>query len=161
MADNSEKNWEKLCGERSNSPHWQNLIHWPDQWAKRAIGTNFKISPPCLPQFFPGLPGVRDATHQKAQLRSVQTWDMEPVKTKDMKNKQNLFPSLNNTLSLKFIISREPRVAQRFSTALSPGRDPGDLGSTATSGSLHGACSFCLCLCLPVSLCVCLSWINK
>ena len=31
-------------------------------------------------------------------------------------------------------------VAQRFSAAFSPGYDPGDLGSSPTSGSLHGAC---------------------
>ncbi|CAD7668187.1 unnamed protein product [Nyctereutes procyonoides] len=40
-------------------------------------------------------------------------------------------------------------------TAFSPGRDPGDLGSSPTSGSLRGACfSVCLCLChfLSVSL---------
>ena len=55
-------------------------------------------------------------------------------------------------------IWRASRVAQRFS-AFSPGRDPGDPGSSPTSGSLHGAClSFCLCLCLSLSLC--LSWIN-
>ena len=41
------------------------------------------------------------------------------------------------------------RVAQRFSTAFSPGPDPGDLGSCPTLGSLHGAC---LCLCLFLSL---------
>ena len=50
------------------------------------------------------------------------------------------------------------RVAQRFSSAFSPGPDPGDLGSSPTSGSLHGACfSLCLCLCLSLSV----SWINK
>ena len=39
--------------------------------------------------------------------------------------------------------------------AFSPGRDPGDLGSSPTSGSLHGAWfSLCLCLCLPLSLCL-------
>ena len=36
-------------------------------------------------------------------------------------------------------------VAQRFSAACSPGCDPGDLGSSPTSGSLHGVC-FSLCL---------------
>ena len=45
-------------------------------------------------------------------------------------------------------------VAQRFSTAFSPGRDPEDSGSSPMSGSLHGACfSLCLCLCLS-SLCI-------
>ena len=37
--------------------------------------------------------------------------------------------------------------------AFSPGHDPGDLGSSPTSGSLHGACfSLCLCLCPSISL---------
>ena len=44
-------------------------------------------------------------------------------------------------------------VAQRFSAACSPGHDPGDLGSSPTSGSLHGACySLCLCLCLSLAV---------
>ena len=56
---------------------------------------------------------------------------------------------------IKCLIYRDPWVAQRFSTAFSPGPDPGVLGSSSTSGSLHGACfSFCLCLCLSLSLCV-------
>ena len=43
-------------------------------------------------------------------------------------------------------------------SALGSGRDPGVLGSSPTSGSLHGAYfSFCLGLCLSL----CLSWINK
>ena len=44
---------------------------------------------------------------------------------------------------------RAARVAQQFGAAFGPGRDPGDLGSSPTSGSLHGAC---FSLCLPVSL---------
>ena len=41
------------------------------------------------------------------------------------------------------------RVAQPFSAASSPGRDPGVRGSSPASGSLHGACfSHCLGLCL-------------
>ena len=54
---------------------------------------------------------------------------------------------------------RAARVAQRFSAVFSLGRDPGDLGSSPMSGSLHGAClSLCLCesLSLSLSLCVCL-----
>ena len=56
----------------------------------------------------------------------------------------------------------DPWVAQWFSAAYSPGRDPEDPGSSSTSGSLHGACfSLCLCLChslsLSLSLCVCVS----
>uniref|UniRef100_A0A8C0SI00 L-lactate dehydrogenase B chain n=2 Tax=Canis lupus familiaris TaxID=9615 RepID=A0A8C0SI00_CANLF len=47
-------------------------------------------------------------------------------------------------------------VAQRFSAAFSPGPDPGDLGSSPMSGSLHGAC-FSLCLCLYLFLSPCLS----
>ncbi|CAD7685708.1 unnamed protein product [Nyctereutes procyonoides] len=47
------------------------------------------------------------------------------------------------------------RVAQWFSAAFSPGHDPGDLGSSPTSGSLRGVCfSLCLCLCLSLSLCL-------
>ena len=56
----------------------------------------------------------------------------------------------------------QPQVAQWFSTTFSPGRDPGDLGSSPTSVSLHGACfSLCLCFSLSLSLSVCLPWINK
>uniref|UniRef100_A0A8P0PN94 Bax inhibitor 1 n=1 Tax=Canis lupus familiaris TaxID=9615 RepID=A0A8P0PN94_CANLF len=40
---------------------------------------------------------------------------------------------------------RAARVAQRFSATFSPGCDPGDPGSSRTSGSLRGAC-FSLCL---------------
>ena len=36
--------------------------------------------------------------------------------------------------------------------AFGPGPDPGDLGWSPTSGSLHGAC---FCLCLSLYLCVC------
>ena len=37
--------------------------------------------------------------------------------------------------------------------AFGPGHDPGVLGSSPASGSLHGACfSVCLCLCLSLSL---------
>ena len=50
--------------------------------------------------------------------------------------------------------------AQQFSAAFSPGPDPGDQGSSPTSGSVHGA-YFSHCLCLCISVCVCLSWINK
>ena len=48
---------------------------------------------------------------------------------------------------------RVARVAQQFSTAFSPGPDPGDLGLSPTSGSLVGPASpFALCLCLSLSL---------
>ncbi|CAD7677426.1 unnamed protein product [Nyctereutes procyonoides] len=41
-------------------------------------------------------------------------------------------------------------MAQQFSAAFSPGRDPGDPGSSPALGSLRGACfSLCLCLCPP------------
>ena len=47
-------------------------------------------------------------------------------------------------------------VAWWFGAASGPGRDPGDLGSSPASGSLHG---WSLLLPLPVSLCLsrCLS----
>ena len=49
----------------------------------------------------------------------------------------------------------DPWVAQRFSAASSPGCDLGVMGSSPTSGSLHGACfSLCLCLCLSLSVCL-------
>ena len=50
---------------------------------------------------------------------------------------------------LKIALGRATRVAQRFSTAFSPGHDPGDLGSSPMSGFLHEAC---FSLPLPVSL---------
>ena len=44
-------------------------------------------------------------------------------------------------------------MAQRLSSAFSPGCDPGVLGLSPTWGSLNGACfSLCLCLCLCVFL---------
>ena len=50
---------------------------------------------------------------------------------------------------------RAARVAQRFSAAFSPGRDPGDPGLSPMMGSPCGACfSLCLCLCLSLSLCL-------
>ena len=49
------------------------------------------------------------------------------------------------------------RVAQWFSPAFGPGRDPEDLGLSPTSGSLHGACF----LPLPVFLPLCVSLMNK
>ena len=54
----------------------------------------------------------------------------------------------------------DPWVAQRlgWAPAFGPGRDPGDMGSSPTSGSLHGT-RFSLCLCLCLSLC--LSGINQ
>ena len=47
-----------------------------------------------------------------------------------------------------------PGWLSNWASAFSSGRDPGVLGSSPTSGSLHGAC-FSLCLCVR------LSWINK
>ena len=46
-------------------------------------------------------------------------------------------------------LCRAARVAQWFSTAFSPGHDPGDLGSSPTSGSLHG--DFILVVCISTS----------
>ena len=62
--------------------------------------------------------------------------------------------------TLKIIFMGAAQVAQRFSAAFSPGRDPGVSGSSPTSDSLHGA-SFSLCLCLCLSLCVSHEKINK
>ena len=56
--------------------------------------------------------------------------------------------------------TRAAWLAQRFSAVFSPGREPGEAGSSPMSGFLHGAC-FSLCLCLCLSLSLCLSWINK
>ena len=64
-------------------------------------------------------------------------------------------------------VRRDPRGAQRFSAACSPGRDPGeeaepggpavsDQRSSPTSGSLHGACFSLSCVSAFLSLCVCL-----
>ena len=55
---------------------------------------------------------------------------------------------------------RAARVAQRFSTALRPGHDPGDLGSSPVSGPLHGAC-FSLPVSLPLSRSLSVSLMNK
>ena len=63
-----------------------------------------------------------------------------------------LRPAQNNKIPTKKA-NGAAWVAQRFSAACSPGRDPGDLGSSPTSGSLHGAC-FSLCLSMSLLLCV-------
>ena len=54
---------------------------------------------------------------------------------------------------------RAARVAQWFSTAFSPGRDPGDLGSSPMSGSLHGPASPSAYV--SASVCVYVSLMNK
>ena len=53
---------------------------------------------------------------------------------------------------------RIPGWLSGLAPAFGPGRDPGVLGLSPTSDSLHGACSS-LCLCLSLSLCVTI--INK
>ena len=58
-------------------------------------------------------------------------------------------PLLGSLVLRKELKRRAARVAQWFGATFGPGRDPGDLGSSPTSGFLHGACfSLCLCLCL-------------
>ena len=67
-------------------------------------------------------------------------------------------------LAQKKLAIRAGGVTQWFSSAFSPGPDPGDPGLCPTSGSLQGACfSLCLCLCLSLSLSLslCLSLTNK
>ena len=84
----------------------------------------------------------------------IQSLDNSNVSTYCFKKKQNN----KRKVKLKLTPQRAARVAQRFSAAFSPGPDPGDLGSSPTSGSLHGACfSLCLCLCLSLSLSLSLS----
>ena len=64
-----------------------------------------------------------------------------------------LFLGLSKT-SFK-VGSGDTWVAQWLRSAFSSGHDPGVLGSSPASGSLHGACfslSLCLCFCLSVSL---------
>ena len=56
---------------------------------------------------------------------------------------------------------QDPWVAQRFSTAFSPGPDPGDPGSSPTSGSLHGACFSLSCVSASLSLSLSVSLMNK
>ena len=60
---------------------------------------------------------------------------------------------VTTTSSLKSSRVGTARGAQQFSTAFSPERDPGDPGSSPTSGSLYDAClSLCLSLSLSVSM---------
>ena len=65
----------------------------------------------------------------------------------------------NNPLELNWLaaafetLMRAAWGTQRFSATFGPECDPGDPGSSPTSGSLHGACfSLCLCLCLSLPL---------
>ena len=67
--------------------------------------------------------------------------------------KQPKYPLMDECIK-KWDIWAAP-VAQWFSTACSPGCDPGDPGLSPISGSLHGAYfSLCLCLCLSLSVCL-------
>ena len=65
--------------------------------------------------------------------------------------------SKNNHIKVK--IMGIPGWLSDSAPAFGLGRDPGVLGSSPVSGSLHGAC-FSLC-CVSASLSVCLTWINK
>ena len=56
---------------------------------------------------------------------------------------------------------RAARVAQRFSAAFGPGRDPGDLGSSPTSGRCMEPASPSACVSPSLSLSLCVSLINK
>ena len=47
--------------------------------------------------------------------------------------------TFNDKMEIKKFSDGAAPVAQRFSAACSPGCDPGDLGLSPTSGSLHGA----------------------
>ena len=61
---------------------------------------------------------------------------------------------------LRLTILRMPWGLSGRVSAFSSECDPGVLGSSPTLGSPHGACFF-LCLCLCLSVLLCLSWINK
>ena len=64
------------------------------------------------------------------------------------------------SLALKILRSGTPGWLSGWASAFGSGRDPGVLGSSATSGFSPGASfSFCLCICL--SLCVSHESINK
>ena len=75
----------------------------------------------------------------------LSSWCVQLTEETDNNNKhtnQHKIPSL-----------KAAWVAQQFSAAFSPGPDPRNLGSSPTSGSLHGACfSLCLHLCLSLSV---------
>ena len=73
---------------------------------------------------------------------------------------ENKCKANNRILSKRALYNfRAAPVAQRLSAACSPWCDPGDPGSSPTSGSLRGAYfSLCLCLCLSLSASL---WINK
>ena len=68
------------------------------------------------------------------------------VRSKDLTHEAGPYHPLNKNLHFRAAL-----VAQRFSAICSLGPDPGDTGSSPTSGSLCGAC---FSLCLSLSLCV-------
>ena len=59
----------------------------------------------------------------------------------------DIFPAceISMCLILKLCVPGAAQVAQWFTTAFSPGPDPGNPGTSPMLGSLHGAC-FSLCL---------------
>ena len=77
----------------------------------------------------------RDKTSDKKTLNSYLSRIMLNVNGLTVPNKRHRVsePRRNKTHAAA-------RVAQWFSATFGPGHDPGDLGSSPTSGFLHGAC---------------------
>ena len=62
---------------------------------------------------------------------------------------------INKKFIYFYLIEEIPGWLSGLAPAFGPRSDPGDLGSSPTPGSLHGAClSFCLCLHLSLFLCL-------
>ena len=117
---------------------------------------------PLLGAWAPPKPQVQPPTcpYSAAALRETSS----SRETKNMSNSATFYRTkerflIASQLKQSFLIKEGVHwaapVAQRFSAACSPGRDPGDPGSSPTSGFLYDACFFlCLCLCLSLSLCL-------
>ena len=93
------------------------------------------------------------------------SWDQVPNRTPQREPASpSAYISVSPSVSLmnkwikSFLKTWAAWVARQFGAALGPGCDPGDLGSSPKSGSLHGAC-FPLPVSLPLSCSV--SLMNK
>ena len=90
----------------------------------------------------------------RIKLEARETLEME-LKGNMLNNNKKPISKWLHVVTVYITFLRAAQVAQWFSVAFSPGRDPGDPGSGAMSGSLHGA------YVLPLFLSLCVSLMNE
>ena len=98
--------------------------------------------------------GERISKQTPCWAQSPRPWDHDLSQNQESLLNRLSNPGAPNTTSITSkVFHRDPWVAQRFSAWLQPRAwswGPGVVGSSPTSGSLHGAC-LSLCACLSVS----------